>query len=281
MKTRNIFASVALVIVTALATCEATAQEATTTTAPVTTVQAFDAQTTRRDLMEMLGRHPSQVGRVLKLDPTLFRNETYLASYPELKAFLDKHPEVAHTPGFYLEEVWVGEMRATSAGERIWRDAVEFFGIFISLILTTCVLVWIIRTLVQHRRWSKLAQVQAEVHNKLMDRIGSDEQLLQYITSPAGERFLKTAPLSVDVAQQPASAPANRILWSLQAGVVIGMGGLGLRIVVPSVNHEAAQPLFAFGTLAVAVGIGFVLSAVVSYLLSRRLGLWTAPRSEV
>jgi hypothetical protein len=28
------------------------------------------------------------------------------------------------------------------------------------------------------------------------------------------------------------------------------------------------------GVLAIAIGIGFVLSAIVSYVLSRRLGLW-------
>ncbi|HEX6158616.1 MAG TPA: hypothetical protein VF111_00525, partial [Thermoanaerobaculia bacterium] len=173
---------------------------------------------------------------------------------------------------------WVGEMRATNAAERIWRDSIEFFGIFISVLLTTAVLVWITRTLVQHRRWSRLSKVQAEVHNKLMDRFGTNEELLQYINSPAGARFLETAPLSTDVAQQSGS-PANRILWSLQAGLVIGMAGVGLRFVVPNVHNDVAQPLYAFGTLAVAVGIGFILSALVSFLLSRRLGLWTTARN--
>lgn len=292
MKTRHIFASLALIVAAAVTTCEATAQEpstpaAETTTAettaaepsPATTVTSpFDAANTRRDLMELLGRHPSQVARVLKLDPTLFTNASYLATYPELQAFLARHPEVAHSPGFYLEDVWVGEMRATNAAERIWRDSIEFFGIFISVLLTTAVLVWITRTLVQHRRWSRLSKVQAEVHNKLMDRFGTNEELLQYINSPAGARFLETAPLSTDVAQQSGS-PANRILWSLQAGLVIGMAGVGLRFVVPNVHNDVAQPLYAFGTLAVAVGVGFILSALVSFLLSRRLGLWTTARN--
>jgi hypothetical protein len=288
MKTRNIFASLALVVAAAITTCQATAQEApppTTTaaesasTAPA--VSPFDASSTRRDLMELLGRHPSQVARVLKLDPTLFQNAAYLAAYPELHAFLAKHPEVAHSPAWYLEHVWVGEMRATNASERIWREAIEGFGIFVSLLFITAVLVWIIRTLVQHRRWSRVSKMQAEVHNKLMDRFGTNEELLQYINSPAVIRFLETAPLSVDVAQP--TSPGSRILWSLQAGLVIGMAGVGLRLVVPNINNDVAQPLFAFGTMAMAVGIGFILSAFVSFLLSRRLGLWTSssPNADV
>lgn len=291
MKTRNIVASLALFAVVAITTCEAAAQETTTAAETTTTTEAaatatksvtpFDAATTRRDLMELLGRHPSQVARVLKLDPTLFQNAAYLGSYPELQAFVAEHPEVAHTPSYYLEDVWVGEMRASTPSERIWRDAFEGFGIFISLLFCAAVLTWIIRTLIHHRRWTRMARVQAEVHNKLMDRFGSNEDLLQYINTPAGTRFLEPAPLSVDVAQQSLT-PASRILWSLQAGLVLGMAGLGLRVVVPNVHNDVAQPLYAFGTLGIAVGIGFILSALVSFLFSRRLGLWpAAPRTDV
>jgi hypothetical protein len=40
------------------------------------------------------------------------------------------------------------------------------------------------------------------------------------------------------------------------------------------VIDEVAQPLFAVGMIALAVGVGFVASAGASLLLSRRLGLF-------
>ena len=73
------------------------------------------------------------------------------------------------------------------------------------------------------------------------------------------------------------SAPVNRILWSVQAGVVIGCAGLGLIYISGRQIPEIAQPLFAMGSLALAIGAGFVASAAVSYFLSRRLGLVTRP----
>jgi hypothetical protein len=46
---------------------------------------------------------------------------------------------------------------------------------------------------------------------------------------------------------------------------------------------EVAQALWAIGILAVALGLGFVLSAAVAYVLSSRLGLFdqrAVPASE-
>jgi uncharacterized membrane protein len=69
----------------------------------------------------------------------------------------------------------------------------------------------------------------------------------------------------------------SRILWSVQVGVVLGAGALGLLFVSNRVIDEVAQPLFAIGVLALAIGAGFVVSAGASFLLSRRLGLFEPP----
>ena len=83
----------------------------------------------------------------------------------------------------------------------------------------------------------------------------------------------------MDAGPQPFSAPVGRILWSIQAGLVIGAGGLGLLYVSNRLGAQfgdladLAQVPFVVGMLAVAIGVGFVLSAGVSYILSHRLGL--------
>ena len=79
----------------------------------------------------------------------------------------------------------------------------------------------------------------------------------------------------------PIIAPVNRMLWSMQAGVVLAAAGMGLWIAKNSVIEEAAQPLYVVAMLTIALGIGFVLSSLVAYAFSRQLGLLdTEPRSS-
>ena len=69
----------------------------------------------------------------------------------------------------------------------------------------------------------------------------------------------------------------SRILWSLQAGIVLAVAALGVLFVSGRVIEEIAQPLFALGVLVLALGSGFIVSAAASFLLSRRLGLLETP----
>src|SRR4051812_36475511 len=77
---------------------------ATTSTATNTTtiVTDSDSRETREAFHATLQRYPTEVSRVLKLDPSLMTNQSYLANYPALGAFLTQHPEIAHSPAFYL-----------------------------------------------------------------------------------------------------------------------------------------------------------------------------------
>jgi hypothetical protein len=98
---------------------------------------------------------------------------------------------------------------------------------------------------------------------------------LSYIQTPAGRRFLESSPIPLDIETRASlSAPVSRILWSIQIGVILASGGSGLIFVG---NHQpssyTAEPLQAVGSLAIALGLGFVVSAVVAYLISSRLGL--------
>lgn len=51
-----------------------------------------DARETRTDFENVLKRLPPTVGRVMRMDPSLMRNQTYLAPYPTLAAFLAGAP---------------------------------------------------------------------------------------------------------------------------------------------------------------------------------------------
>ncbi|MET0213022.1 MAG: hypothetical protein ABW292_08470 [Vicinamibacterales bacterium] len=239
-----------------------------------------DAKETRENLEEILKKLPPAVGRVLRTDPSLLANDSYLATYPALAAFLKQHPEVRMSPGFFFEQIgyidfYQPESRDTPA-VRIWRDLIQFVAVAGIFLTIASGLIWIIKTIVEYRRWNRVSKVHTEVHNKLLDRFTANEDLLAYMQTPAGKSFLESAPLSLDSPTRPMGAPLGRILWSVQAGVVLAAAGLGLLFVSGRVVDEVAQPLFAIGVLALAIGAGFVVSAAASFLLSRRLGLFEA-----
>jgi len=239
-----------------------------------------DSHETREAFHATLRRYPTEVSRVLKIDPSLMTNESYLANYPALATFLAQHPEIAHSPAFYIGDVFIPEDRAENSSERVWRSTMEGISIFAVIALIAGVLTWLVRTVIEHRKWSRITRMQADVHNKLMDRFTANEDLLAYIQTPAGKRFLESAPIALDGAPKAVSAPIGRILWSVQVGLVLAAAGVGLQYVSGSIQKDVAQPLFAMGILAISIGAGFVLSAIVSFILSRKLGLWEPARVE-
>ena len=243
--------------------------------------QDQDARETRERLEELLRKLPPAVGRVLRADPSLMGNDTYLATYPTLAAFLKQHPEIRNTPGFFFEnmgsyEFWNPSPPETSEGRaiRLWGEIFQTITIASVFIAITMAVVWLIRTVVEQRRWYRTSKVHTEVHNKLLDRFTTNEDLMTYIQTDAGRRFLESAPLSIEAAPRQVGAPFSRILWSLQVGIVLATGAFGLLFVSGRVIQEIAQPIFAFGVLALTVGVGFIVSAAASLVLSRRLGLF-------
>lgn len=263
-------------IVFATTTLGLAAQETQTQTTTQVLVRETDSNQTRDALNDVLRRLPPEVGKVLKLDPTLWTNEAYLKHYPALTAFIAEHPEVANSPRFYLESVWIpGDPSPETASMSFWREMMQGLMVFIFMLTGTLVLAWLIRMLVEQRRWSRISKVQTEVHGKLLDRFASNEELLAYIQSPSGRRFLESSPAIPDAAR-PVSAPIGRILLSVQLGLLLIAGGGGLNYVSWSLDKEAAAAISGLGVLAIAVGIGFIASAAASYLLSRRLGLLEA-----
>ena len=238
-----------------------------------------DARETRDQLLEVLRQYPPSLAEVIRLDPSLLSSPAYLGTYPGLAAFLARHPEVARNPSYFFgsEHVRAWEDFGPRAeAVRVWRDVISGAQIFAVFAVVTGTLIWLVKMLVDHRRWLRLSKVQVEVHTKLLDRFSSNDDLMAYIQTPAGRKFLESAPIALEPEAQARQmgAPFGRILWSVQAGTVLLLSGLGLQLVGQRQQwEEIAQPLSSMGILVVAVGIGFIISAAASYFLSRRLGL--------
>ena len=261
---------------------EPPAQPAPTAAAPL---QPYDANETREQLGDILRQYPPSVTDVLRIDPSMLSNQDYLSTYPTLAAFLAQHPEVARNPAFFVGTErgrdW-NENTPEAAVLAMWRNLIDGIQVFAVILVITGALAWLVKTLIDYRRWLRTSRVQTEVHTKLLDRFASSEELLTYIQTPAGRRFLESSPIPLDAESRPAlSAPLGRILWSIQIGLVLASGGCGLLYVG---NRQAtsytAEPLLAIGALGIALGVGFVVSAIVSYLLSSRLGLLRGLRPD-
>jgi hypothetical protein len=234
---------------------------------------------TREMLRQIMRQYSPTLGEVFRMDPVLLTNQAFLAPYPKLATFLAQHPEIAHNPGFFVGDFY--QRRVDTPEERsyeMFQNVMAGMAVFTAGLIMLSVLCWIVKTYIDHRRWLRVSKVQSEVHSKLLDRFASNQDLLAYIQTSAGRHFLESAPIAVDPGLRGVAAPAGRILFSVQAGIVLALAGVGLHIVSRSVAfQELAQPLFVVGMLATAIGIGFVLSAGAAYVLSRRLGLLDQP----
>lgn len=287
MKIRTISATAFLLAFSTLAFAQAPAPAAVdqrraqpgNVTAVPPVISDLDARTTREQLRELMQRFPPDLARVLKMDPTLMRNDAYLAQYPPLAQFLAQHPDIAHNPRFYLSFVeveggdWPQPSDSRTESVRMMRNTMEWLGAFGFFVAGASLIAWFVRTFIDYRRWLRVSKVQTEVHNKLMERFSGTGELQAYVQSPAGRRFLESAPIPLDPGPRSLGAPLSRILWSVQAGVVFTMIGIGFEIVSRRVIQDVGEPMAVFSVLAIALGIGFIASGAVSYILSRRLGL--------
>jgi hypothetical protein len=236
-------------------------------------IRTPDAEQTRQELGELFRQYPPALRRVIQLDPTLLASADYLAPYPALAAFVTEHPEVAHDPDFFVGQFRDNGPPRTQAWDFV-KDFTQMIGLLTVFLVVASVLVWLLKTVLEYRRWLRLTRLQAEVHNKLLDRFTASEELIAYVKSPSGQRFLDAAPLTMDQPTRRMSAPVNRILWSLQAGFVLACAGGGLLIVSKRITQdEINQFVSVIGVVVLAIGIGFTLSAAGAWLLSKRLGL--------
>jgi hypothetical protein len=254
-----------------------TASSPARSTATAATGDPVGADETRQRLEQLFKQYPPTLPHILRMDPTLLDNQAYLTPYPALSAFLAQHAEIKHNPTYFFAEYAENSRepwRPTPQDRAVdmWRNVIQGFTIATVLLAVAGGVIWLIKNFIDYRRWTRMSKVQADVHNKLMDRFTSNEELMAYIQTPAGRRFFDSAPISMDT---PLSAPVGRILWSAQAGAVLAVLGIGLEVVAHNALEEIAPPLAAVGAVVIALGMGFVVSSILAYVLSRRFGLLT------
>lgn len=243
----------------------------------------------QQELLKLLRLSPT-LTMVVSRDPSLLSDQEYVArNSPELAQFLQVHPEVARNPSFYLFSNLPharGERADQALERKVWPDMTTHNedsyardrlaeGIAPTLAFAAFLgtLIWLIRVLLENRRWGRIFRLQTEVHTKLIDRFGNNQELLTYMGTEAGRRFLEAAPIPVEFDNSRRFPGAvGKVLMPLQIGVVLTLLGIGLLLLRHSIFGLAA-PLLVFGMVILMPGLGFIISAGITWYLAGRLGL--------
>ena len=224
-------------------------------------------------------QYPPTLGEVLRLDSSLLTRPDYLAPYPALVAFLQQHPEVQRNPSFFFgqrpqQSEQSAEIRAVSAVQ----DVLLAFWFLCGFTVVVSLMYSLLRQALEYRRWRRQVQIQTEMQTKLVDKLTTGQEMLTYLENSGGKRLMEWPPIP---AESRTIAPVTRILWSVQIGIVIAAVGIGFWSARGTIGNPELFSVFeVMGTMATAIGVGFVLSAVVSWFLSLRLGLITTSKAD-
>jgi hypothetical protein len=247
-----------------------------------------DVADTQEQFLHLLRLSPV-LTTVVARDPSLLSDQEYVArNNPELAQFITSHPDIAKNPEFYLfSHLENGHARREQALERaVWPDlippdrqpssaaaVVDQLQPIIIVPIIFLAFVWVIRLFFDSRRWSRTFKQQSELQARLIDKFGTSQELAAYLESDAGKRFLMASP----VALGPEAGPrmpnvVARVLTPLQAGIVVTLLGIGL-LLLRHAGPDLETGMTVLGTLVLAPGLGFILSAGVTWVLAHRLGL--------
>ena len=128
---------------------------------------------------------------------------------------------------------------------------------------------WWFKIFLTNRRMQKMAQIQADMQKHLLDKFDSAEELKFYLESDAGAKLMESVPLE-------RRSPYGKILGSIQSGLILSLSGLAIlliRAAAPGMGPDESLSFLFLGALALALGIGFLLSAAAAYRLSKSWGL--------
>ena len=126
------------------------------------------------------------------------------------------------------------------------------------------------RSHLAHVRFMKTLQLKAEMSARLLDRLGAEPQVLEFLKSEAQQQIFDVR--SSEAIERP-PAPYARMLTAVQAGIVLLCGGLAFLLIRSYMPVHSHDELLFIGALGLALGVGAILSAAAALLLSR---MWRA-----
>ena len=125
---------------------------------------------------------------------------------------------------------------------------------------------WAFKTALEHLQKQKLVKVHYALQDKILEKLGSSPETVEYLRSNAVENVLR-----IKTTERP--NPFRRILTALQAGAVISLLGIGFIVIRGMLTLEGAEAFTVIGVLALSLGLGFLASSGAAYYFSKQWGL--------
>ncbi|HEY2019295.1 MAG TPA: hypothetical protein VGH38_37565 [Bryobacteraceae bacterium] len=113
---------------------------------------------------------------------------------------------------------------------------------------------------------SQQQREQNSIRRALIEKFGSAQDLGAFLQSEGGRRFIE------DLSSGSAGAYGS-VLASVQKGIILFLLGLGCCGAASFPNQVAVQMAMGVGLVLLFAGVGFLISAAVTFWLSKSWGL--------
>jgi len=146
--------------------------------------------------------------------------------------------------------------------------AEHVFEAFIPMVASVsffALIAWIVFVVADGRRRREQLKVTSEFNAKILEKMGSTAEFGAFLDTEGGRRFMKT--LTVE-----GPSAKTRLLAATQTGIVCTSIGTAL-LILGGIFYYLRDGLWVMGGIITACGIGFLVSTLASYRLSKTLGL--------
>jgi hypothetical protein len=131
---------------------------------------------------------------------------------------------------------------------------------------------WAFKALLNFVQQRQLTKLHYALQDKLLEKLGSSPEAVEYLHSDAGEKMF-------ELASKERANPYTRILTALQAGAVISLLAVGFLFLRGMVS-EGSEAFSVIGVLGLCLGLGFLASSAAAYFFSKSWGLINGSAEE-
>ncbi|MGN6186574.1 MAG: hypothetical protein ACTHQM_23300 [Thermoanaerobaculia bacterium] len=131
-------------------------------------------------------------------------------------------------------------------------------------VLSTSTMVVLVVFFITRARQRRV-EVQTEMQSRLIDRFGTAPELINFLQSPAGREFV------AGVQTAPAVLTRERILGGMTRAIVLSCLGGAFVLLTFTYEKDFAVP----AAILLSLGIGYLISTVLSYKLSGKFASTT------
>jgi len=125
-------------------------------------------------------------------------------------------------------------------------------------------LAWVVWIILE---WKRL-KYKDSLQNKLIDKFNTAAELNHFLQSNGGSKFMSFLTIEgID--------PKEKLISSISKGVIFSIVGIAFIIIGPILSEltEEIRIFQALGIVTIALGIGFLVSSFISYLLRKNWGI--------